>query len=388
MIHRISKLSKSRSFFLFGARGTGKSTLLNQWKKGKSVQIYNLLDPETEAILRARPSTLLENWKAEKTDWIVIDEIQKNIQLLDVVHDLIVKHKINFALTGSSARKLKRGSANMLGGRADQFNLFPFSALELNKKFNLNYALSYGTLPVLYNLEKTDLERALYSYVSIYLKEEILVEQIIRDIEPFRKFLAVAAQMSGQILNYSKISRDCGVEEKSIARYYQILEDTLLGFYLEPYSASVRKQQTQKSKFYLFDCGVTRALQNTLKIPLSEQTTGYGKLFEQFVILEFIKLNEYYETHFKFSYLKTNNQLELDLIIERPGQKIILIEIKSSTQNRLEDADSLNKLKTEFKNPVCYVLNTSLKSTEIDGVLFTHWQKGLTAIFGPVDHAR
>lgn len=381
MIHRLSKLSKSRSFFLFGARGTGKSTLLNQWKKGLSVHIYNLLDPETEATLLARPSTLIENWRVQKTDWIVIDEIQKNIKLLDVVHDLIVKHKICFALTGSSARKLKRGSANLLGGRADQFHLYPFSYLELNKKFNLLECLQYGSLPVIHDLSNLDKQRALYSYVSIYLKEEILVEQIIRDIEPFRKFLAVAAQMNGKILNYSKISRDTGVEEKSIARYYQILEDTLLGFFLEPYSTSVRKRQSQKSKFYLFDCGVTRALQNTLKLPLTDQTIQYGDLFEQFLILEFIKLNEYFESRFTFSYLRTNNKLEVDLIIERPGQSIVLVEIKSSTENNIEDIKNMTLVRDEFKNPECYVLNNSTQSTEINGVQFLNWRKGLKKIF-------
>ncbi len=381
MIRRISNLSKTRSFFLFGARGTGKSTLLNQWKKGLSVKIYNLLEPDVEAALQARPEILLENWRADKTDWIVIDEIQKNIKLLDVVHDLIVKYKINFALTGSSARKLKRGSANMLGGRADQFHLFPFSATELNKKFNLLDSLSYGTLPILHELPEIEKQRALYSYISIYLKEEILIEQIIRDIEPFRKFLAVAAQMNGKILNYSKIGRDSGVEEKSIVRYYHILEDTLLGFFLEPYSASVRKRQSQKSKFYLFDCGVTRALQNTLKIKLSEHTIQFGDLFEQFVILECMKLNEYKEARFQFSYLRTNNQLEIDLIIERPGQKIVLVEIKSDNKNVPDHAKNINLVKSEFDQPACYILNTATEKTEINGVRFIHWQKGLAEIF-------
>ena len=381
MIHRIHNLSKSRSFFLFGARGTGKSTLLQAWKKGLSVKIYNLLEPDVEAALLARPQLLLENWKAEKTDWIVIDEIQKNIKLLDVVHDLIVKYKIKFALTGSSARKLKRGSANMLGGRADQFHLFPFAAAEIKKSFNLVESLSYGTLPVLHELSTAEKQRALYSYISIYLKEEILVEQIIRDIEPFRKFLAVAAQMNGKILNYSKISRDSGVEEKSIARYYQILEDTLVGIFLEPYSTSVRKRQSQKSKFYLFDCGVTRALQNTVKLPLVEGTVQFGDAFEQFVILEFIKLNEYHEAHFRFTYLRTNNQYEIDLVVERPGKKTVLIEIKSSNKNNPEDAKTINLLRLEFDAPVCYVLNTSDNPTEIDGVRFIDWQRGIVEIF-------
>lgn len=343
--------------------------------------MYNLLEPDVEAALLSRPQLLLENWKAEKTDWIIIDEIQKNIQLLDVVHDLIVKYKIKFALTGSSARKLKRGSANMLGGRADQFHLFPFAASELKVKFNLVECLSYGTLPVLHNLNNTEKQRALYSYVSIYLKEEILVEQIIRDIDPFRKFLGVAAQMNGQILNYSKISRDSGVEEKSIARYYQILEDTLVGFFLEPYSTSIRKRQSQKSKFYLFDCGVTRALQNTVQLPMTEGTVQFGHFFEQFVILEFIKLNEYYETHFLFTYLRTNNQYEIDLVIERPGEKIALVEIKSSNKNNPEDAKVIKLLRSEFDSPACYVLNTADSPTEVDGVRFINWQKGIIEIF-------
>ncbi len=381
MIPRLCKLSKLRTFLLLGPRSTGKSTLLEEWSKGKSIAIYDLLDPATEALLNQKPEAILENWLIKKPEWILIDEIQKNPKLLDVVHLGISKHKIKFALTGSSARKLRRGSSNLLGGRASEFHLHPFTHLEMGKKFNLAETLAFGSLPEIYQLEPIEKERALYSYVSTYLKEEILVEQIIRKIDPFRKFLEVAAQMNGKILNFSKISKDSGVEVKSVARYFQILDDTLIGFFLEPYSHSVRKRQSQKAKFYFFDCGVTRALQNNLKVPLTAQTIQYGNLFEQFVILEIIRLNDYYEKHFKFSYLATKDGVEVDLIIERPGQSIILVEIKSTAVNNSDDSKHLKHLKADFKSPQLYVFNNAKTATVIDDVKFTNWMDGIKDIF-------
>ncbi len=380
MIRRLSNLSKSRSFFLFGPRGTGKSTLLKSWMKDKSATYVNLLDPTSELELVRNPKRLLENWQAEPTDWIIVDEIQKIPALLDVVHMGIEDHKIKFALTGSSARKLRRGTANLLGGRAFDFHLHPITFVELKKKFNLIDILSYGSLPEILSLDKNDKERALYSYISVYLKEEILIEQVIRKIEPFRQFLEVAAQMNGKILNYAKISRDSGVEEKSIGRYYQILDDTLLGFHLPPYHHSIRKRQSQKAKFYFFDCGVTRALQNSVTLALTPQTTSYGDLFEQLVILEFIRLNDYFEKRFKFSYLKTKDNLEIDLIIERPGKATALIEIKSSDKINSDDGRSIRQISSEFKKCDLYVLSNIKKGAIIDGVHFLNWQQGILDI--------
>jgi len=381
MIPRICNLSKSRSFLLLGPRSTGKSTLIKGWIKGKSVQIYNLLEPAVEAQLMSRPEKILEDWRVHKSDWIVIDEIQKIPKLLDVVHQGIESYKIKFGITGSSARKLRRGSSNLLGGRASEFHLHPVTHVEIGSDFNLLSYLSWGGLPEIFSLDQQDKERALYSYVSTYLKEEILVEQIIRKIEPFRRFLEVAAQMNGKILNYSKISRDSGVQEKSVARYYQILDDTLLGFFLEPYHQSIRKRQSQKAKFYFFDCGVTRALQNTLALQLSEQTVAFGDLFEQFVVLEFIRLNDYYEARFKFSYLLTKDGVEIDLIVERPGRPVALVEIKSISKNREEDMMNIKSISNEFEKVDCYVLNNSTTSTEIRGVRFMNWKDGIQEIF-------
>ncbi len=329
----------------------------------------------------SRPEKILEDWKGHKSDWIVIDEIQKIPKLLDVVHQGIETHKIKFGITGSSARKLRRGTSNLLGGRASEFHLHPITHVEIGNDFNLLAYLCWGGLPEIFSLDQQEKERALYSYVSTYLKEEILVEQIIRKIEPFRKFLEVAAQMNGKVLNYSKISRDSGVEEKSVARYYQILDDTLIGFFLEPYHHSIRKRQSQKAKFYFFDCGVTRALQNTLPLELSEQTIAFGDLFEQFIILEFIRLNDYYETRYKFSYLLTKDGVEIDLIVERPGKAAALVEIKSTSTNREEDMVNLKSISNEFKKADCYVLNNSTMSTEILGVRFVNWKVGIQEIF-------
>lgn len=381
MIQRISTLSKSRSFFLFGPRGTGKSTLLEQWSQKLNVELYDLLDPTTEALLNKSPEFILEKWLAKKTEWVIIDEIQKNPILLDIVQKGISKYKIKFALTGSSARKLRRGSANLLGGRASEFHLHPFTHVELKNKFYLIDALKWGTLPEIISLDQTEKIRALYSYVSTYLKEEVLVEQLIRKIEPFRKFLEISAQMNGKILNYAKISKDSGVEERSVARYYQILEDTLVGFFLEPFHQSIRKRQSQKAKFYFFDCGVTRALQNNVGLDLNEQTYSYGDLFEQFIILEFLRLNDYYEKRYKFSYFLTKDNVEVDLIIERPGLSTVLVEIKSTKEIIDDHCKNLLSIEESFSKPIMYVLNNS-KNTIMKGrVKYINWKEGIKEIF-------
>jgi predicted AAA+ superfamily ATPase len=356
---------------------------LQQWGQGQSLHVFDLLDPATEALLNSNPRAILDIWSADKKEWIVIDEIQKQPKLLDVVHQGIYKHQIKFALTGSSARKLRRGASNLLGGRATEFHLHPFTYLELGKNFDLILLLQWGSLPEVVSLDVVEKERALYSYVSTYLKEEVLVEQLIRKIEPFRRFLEVAAQMNGKILNYAKISKDAGVEERSVARYYQILDDTLVGFFLEPYHQSIRKRQSQKAKFYFFDCGVTRALQNTLKVPLTPQTISYGDLFEQFIILEFIRFNDYYETRYKFSYLLTKEGAEVDLIIERPGLPIVLIEIKSTTEIKNEHGAHLRVLADSFSESIRYVLNNATISLDRDGVRFRPWHVGIPEIFSP-----
>lgn len=384
MYKRLCNLSQSHSYFLFGARGTGKSTLLNQFYSDlKSQTLWiDLLEPEMEQTLSMTPSKLTEMINAQENPvtCVVLDEIQKIPKLLDVVHSLIEKKKICFALTGSSARKLKRGQANLLAGRAFQFKLFPLTFMELGNDFNLEKVLQWGSLPEIFHLKSdADRQRFLQAYTQTYLKEEILVEQIIRKIQPFRAFLEVAAQSNGDIINFSKIGRQAGLDPKSVERYFDILNDTLLGFYLEPYSKSIRKRQSQHPKFYFFDTGVVRALTRELDVKLKPQTYAFGKAFEHLVVLEIFRLNEYFEKDFKISYLRTKNNLEIDLILEKPSV-IILIEIKSSQQIVQDHLTSLRSLSHEFPNAKKFVLCLEPRPRLVDGIKIIHWQEGLKEI--------
>lgn len=341
----------------------------------------DLLDPQTEIQYQLHPEKLLEDWGIKQTEWVIVDEIQKNPKLLDVIQMGIVEKKIKFALTGSSSRKIRRGAGNLLGGRAFDFRLHPISAFEIDQKILLENFLAWGSLPEIFSLEPADKPRMLYSYVSTYLKEEILVEQIIRKIEPFRRFLEVAAQMNGKILNYARIGRDARVEEKNVGRYYQILADTLLGFFLEPFHSSIRKRQTQKAKFYFFDTGVTRALQNSLSVDVTSNMGNFGNLFEQMLILEFHRLNDYLEKRFQFSYLRTNDDLEVDLIVERPGQPTVLVEIKSDSKISDELFGNLQKIKSQFRNPLLILISNQNKETFVDGVRCLNWKSAFAEIF-------
>ena len=197
MVNRLVNLSENNSFFLFGARGTGKSTLLKSKDFLKNAFFIDLLQPDVEELYSLRPQLLHEQAQTMKAkSWIVIDEIQKVPKLLDTVHSLIENKKVYFALTGSSARKIKRGGGNLLAGRAFVFSIFPFTARELQAEFDLIKALEWGTLPKLTEFEKeNDRARFLRTYAQVYLKEEILVEQLVRNLDPFRLFLPIAAQM-------------------------------------------------------------------------------------------------------------------------------------------------------------------------------------------------
>ena len=387
MIPRLINCSKTKSFFLFGGRATGKSCyLLKQWSKQfrKSDLFWiDLLEPEKEREFNLRPFRLTEQISAlkKKPKFVVIDEVQKAPQLLDVAHYLIQKHNIKFALTGSSVRKLKQGSANLLAGRAFLYKLFPFTFIELKDKFELKSILQFGSLPEIFNLNlKKDKVRYLHSYIHTYLKEEIVSEQIIRNIKPFRYFLEVAGQCNGNILNYSKIAREAGIDYKSCKRYFEILEDTLLGFHLPCFSMSIRKQQNKASKFYLFDLGVARALAGLIDVKIQPANYSFGQSFEHFVIAEIYRLNEYFETHYKMSYFRSKDGLEVDLILQK-GQKKILIEIKSTDKALSHDLKSLKLVKKDIPKSSAFLLSLDKTARKKDGIFILHWQSALKKIF-------
>lgn len=385
MVERLLKLNTSNSLLLSGARGTGKSTLIREHFTGLDEILWiDLLNDDDEDEYRRRPSRLSEKLASKKFRIVVIDEVQKNRKLLDIVQLEIEKHQgVQFVLSGSSARKLKRGGANLLAGRAFTFSLFPLTHIELGQDFNLIRALEIGTLPkLLHYTDLLDATRFLKSYVRTYLKEEIIAEQVVRKIEPFQDFLEVAAQMNGKIINFSKIADDVGVDEKTIKTYYDILTETLIGYYLPPFHRSIRKRQREAPKFYLFDTGVRRALSNSLSIKMDPQTFEFGNAFEHFLILEFFRLNAYSELDFKMSYLRTKDDAEIDLIVERPGRPDLLIEIKSYEDIEKSDTRKIKSFLDTWDRPAEGMLLSRYPQEILsNSVRCLHWQTALREIF-------
>lgn len=384
MIPRLLSLPNKQSFFLFGPRNTGKSTLLRATFPLSSTFWIDLLDPTQEDPLHRNPAELKAIVAAlpETTTHIIIDEIQKIPKLLDLVHGLIESTSKKFVLTGSSARKLRHGGANLLAGRAFVYHLYPFSFLEIHDQFVLDDALRWGLLPKIYdfNTEEEKL-RFLQAYTQTYLKEEVWIEQFIRKLDPFRKFLEVCAQCNGKIINVANLANDVGVDAKTINAYFSILEDTLIGFFLEPYQNSFRKRLSQKPKFYFFDTGVTRALARSLSIPLQPSTSVYGEVFEHFIILECLKLASYFKPEFRFSYLKTKDDAEIDLIVERPGLPLLCIEIKSTEHLRETDIKTFSRLTQDIPNCIAVCLSKDPIEKCYDNVLGVPWAAGIRKYF-------
>jgi predicted AAA+ superfamily ATPase len=195
------------------------------------------------------------------------------------------------------------------------------------------------------------------------------------------RFLEVAAQSSGQLINYAAIGQDCQVDQKAVARYYQILEDTLLGVFVPAFHLSVRKQQSTSPRFYLFDLGIQRALRGALNVPVTPQSYEYGRAFEQFLILEVVRLNSYHRTRYKLSHLRTKDDAEVDLIIERPGSSTILMEIKSSSTPTLKHARHIALFQKDLKNSEAWLVSQDSAYREEQGVKFLPWQRALLELF-------
>jgi predicted AAA+ superfamily ATPase len=382
-VARLCSLPDHNSFFLFGARGTGKTTLLKQLPFLKKAFYIDLLNNDTEESYALNPKLLLEQVRAMKDgEWVIIDEIQKIPKLLDHAHLLIEERGINFALSGSSSRKLKRGGADLLAGRAWSFALFPLTSRELGPSFDLQQALQWGTLPkVAFLSSAQDKSRFLRTYGQTYIKEEILVEQLVRNLDPFRLFLPIAAQMNTQLINYSNIAKDTGVDYKTIQSYFQILVETNLGFSLEPYSRTVRKVQRQSPKFYFFDMGVKRAIQRRLNIPLEERTAEYGEAFESWFINECYRLNQYLELDYEFSYLRTKDDAEIDLVIDRPGMPVALVEIKSSTVIDERHIRHLQGFENDFPGADLFCVSRVDRAQKIGTVSILPWAQALEVLF-------
>lgn len=381
MFTRLVKLPKTNSFFLFGARGTGKSSLLEETFDPSTSLFIDLLQPTEYSLFTRHPQELsrrIAALKNPKAATVIVDEVQRVPKLLDLVHHHIERDKVKFALTGSSARKLKRGAANLLAGRALLFNLFPLTHQEMGDDFSLSDALTWGTLPAVVNEQDGGIRRKiLQAYAHTYVREEVQAEQLIRALEPFHLFLPIAAQMSGKLINYSKIARECGASDYSVKEYFKLLEDTLLGFFLRPFHESIRKRQLSAPKFFIFDAGVKRALLTQLTLPILPATSGYGDSFEEWLIVEIQRLSTYAENDYSFSYLRTKDDVEIDLVIERPGMPRALVEIKSSEAITSEHLTSLVRLGRDIPSSELFCLSQDPHKKIIDGVSVLPWKEGL-----------
>ena len=328
----------NRSFFLFGPRGSGKSTWIRE--NIKSILYLDLLNQDLYTDLLVRPGLLGDLAAGLPTgSWVVIDEVQKNPALLNEVHRLIEEKKLKFVLSGSSARQLKKSGTNLLAGRASQRFLFPFVPEELGDDFNLEQALRYGTLPIVWAAE--DKKDVLQSYSQIYLKEEIQAEALVRNLQGFVRFLPIAAVCHGQSLNTSSIARDAGVARTTVNGYLDIMEDTLMAFRIPAYEAKLRVKERKHPKFYLVDAGIVRALRRKFDVPDSEEK---GALFEGFVATCLRAVNAYYEVFDEiFYWASTESNVEVDFILKR-GSEFWAIEVKSAKRFHPTMTSSLSAL--------------------------------------------
>lgn len=387
MFPRLQQFSKSHSFFLFGPRGTGKSTLLQKRFDKNHCLWLDLLDSSVVDQFFRKPATLYSIVKAlpKEVTHVIIDEVQKIPALLDEVHRLLEETDKIFILTGSSARKLKHGGANLLAGRAFVYHLFPLSCFELADQFDLDQALHCGTLPKLFSLkEQNERSDFLRAYTDTYLMEEIWGEQVVRKLPPFRRFLEVAAQCNGKIINYANIARDVGVDDKTIKEYFCVLEDSLIGFFLEPFHDSFRKRLVGKPKFYFFDTGIVRALARRLSIPLTPKTAAYGEAFEHYILLEILRLGNYFQPEYRYSFIRTAGDVEVDLVMERPGKPLLCIEIKSSDVINETDISAFKKITKDITNCEAVVLSQDQFMKKFDHVTAFPWKQGIAELFPEV----
>lgn len=383
MYTRQIKPIKSKSFFLFGPRQTGKSTYVKSLITDKDLYI-DLLPQRNFLNYAKNPGLLREEIYAHLKQYdhfvCVIDEIQKIPALLDEVHEIIESEGIQFVLTGSSARKLRRGGVNLLAGRAYTYRLFPLTYQELGNDFELESALIKGCLPVLWNNSNESIQEFLKSYTETYLKEEIAAEGLVRNIGPFSQFLDIAAANDGEIVNFSNIARECSLSVKTVQQYYQILEDTFIAVKIMGWSKSPRKRLVLNPRFYFFDTGVSNALTHTLMSELN--TIIRGRRFEQFIITQIQAMISYKRLDYQLYYWRTNNGAEVDLLICKGTRILYALEIKSSRTIVKEKLSGLKSFLNAHPDIPAYVVGIHQKNRIIDDKInVMNWDSFLNDFF-------
>lgn len=357
-------IAPKESFFLFGPRGTGKSTYLRD--NFPNAKLIDFLDPGTYRSFIGRPEILKEIVEGNSDKKIfILDEIQKIPEVLTVVHQLIeTKKKVQFILTGSSSRKLKRTGVDLLGGRAELCRMHPFTAKELGSYFNLESALKFGLLPLVY--DKSDPSSSLRAYLGLYIKEEVFSEGLVRNIGNFSRFLEAVSFSHASILNTSNVARESGVERKTVEGYLSILEDLLLSFTIPIFSKKAKRDLISHKKFYLFDAGVF--LEMRPKGPLDAPEEIAGASLEGLVAQNLRAYLDYEKKSANLYYWRTRSGLEVDFVLY--GKDIFwAIEVKNSNKIRTEDLKGLQQFLLDYPNCDAYLLYRGKERLKKDNIL-------------------
>lgn len=367
----------NRSSFIFGPRGTGKSTWI-QAHFSEAIR-YDLLNTSEYLRLEKQPGLLYQEVNSlPANSWVVIDEVQKIPLILDEVHRLIEEKKIRFILCGSSARKLKRGGANLLAGRAQKLEMFPFVSAELGKNLHLEQVTRFGMLPLAIVNENP--QSYLEAFVETYLEEEIKAEALTRNLGNFSRFLEVAARQNGQITNVSNISRDAMVNRLTVQGYFEILCDTLMGFWLEAWKLKRSTKQIRSPKFYFFDPGVARALSGRVAYPPTEEELGF--LFETYLLGEIRAYISYHQLGYPIYFWSSADRVEVDFLCETTSG-FIALEIKASPTWERKYNRGLHRIQQELKkNKVrAYGIYTGEREARVEDISILPWQDFLKKLW-------
>ena len=370
------KLPKGQSAFLWGPRKTGKTTFLRQTFPDSLS--YDLLQTDLFLEFVKRPFLLREQLLAASSKQlqspVIIDEVQKVPQLLDEIHWLMENKGLWFILCGSSARKLKRGKANLLGGRAWRYEMHPLVSAEV-ADLDLLRALNRGMIPVHYMQE--EYRKSLQAYVRDYLKEEVFDEGLTRNIPAFSRFFDAMGYSHGELTNYMNIARDCGVDAKTVKEYYQILSDTLLGTMIEPYKKRQDRNVIMRSgKFYLFDVGVAGAITHR-QIP-QEKGEQFGKALEHFILMEILAHRAYRELDYDVNFWRTKSGLEVDFIL---GKGEVAIEVKGTSRVDTTDLRPLKTFIQEYHPARAFVVCNERASRAHEDIRIVPWRDFLKMLW-------
>ncbi|MDR2585349.1 MAG: ATP-binding protein [Prevotellaceae bacterium] len=357
--------AENESIFLWGARQTGKSTLLKTLFS--NALTFDLLLSRVYNNLVKNPDDLRELVLANRDKSpVIIDEIQRLPNLLNDVQWLIVNYNVKFVLSGSSPRKIIRSGANLLGGRALRYELYPLIYPEI-PDFDLSKALNNGLLPRHY--DSSSPRKIIASYIGNYLRDEIVAEAKIRDVGIFSNFLDAVAFSNGEMVNYTNIATDCGVSATTVKEYFQILVDTLLGRYLPSFQKKPKRKVIMAPKFYLFDIGIANYLLNRGKIEQGSEL--FGKVFEHFIYQEIYAHSRYSNKEYSICYWRTTSQLEVDFIL---GDHEVAIEVKSTDHVDHRHLKGLLAFSEEYKVQKSIVVSNDPLTRLIGNILVLPWQ--------------